>query len=315
LTLRVRDLRFFYAIEETPEVLIVILASLVSRIAMECDLEPCTVAQYDRAIRKFSEFLGETALAQHLTTDYVNSFLLWQKKAGKSGTTIRNYRVSLTRVWNLAVENGLCEPYNPRRLRTARIVQRPVLSWTPSQIAMLVAAAEKLPGSLRCGLSVAGFLSAWLRVGYDTGIRPIDLRSLSWASVDLGAGTITFTQHKTRKPHVGRLSKTSVKLLQQIRYPARNLVFPLTKGGVRRIELQLFEFAASLGFSRMSGQGLGTLRKTHATQIYEQEGEYAAAESLGHVGGVRTVRASYIDSRVIRSGRLPPSPPVPKRLA
>jgi integrase len=86
-------------------------------------------------------------------------------------------------------------------------------------------------------------------------------------------------------------------------------VFPLSKSGVRRIELILFETAAKLGFRRMRGQGLGCLRKSHATQVYTAEGESAAAESLGHVSGTRTVRRHYIDSRSIKSGRLPPEPP------
>lgn len=286
-----------------------ILADLVSQIAMECDLEDCTVGQYDRVARKFGDFLGEVATVEHLSTGCVNGFLLSMKKAGKSSTTIRNYRVSITRLWNLAVQQGLCDAYDVRRLRSPRQEVRPVLCWSPSQIAMLIAAAERLPGTLRCGVSVAGFLSAWVRVGYDTGIRPVDLRLIAWANVDLVAKTITFTQHKTRKPHVARLSDVAVALLHRIEFPMRSLVFPLAKGGVRRLELKLFKFAASLGFRRIRGQGLGTLRKTHATQVYEREGEYAAAESLGHVGGVRTVRASYIDSRVLRSGRLPPSLP------
>ncbi|MBM3967890.1 MAG: phage integrase family protein, partial [Planctomycetes bacterium] len=170
----------------------------------------------------------------------------------------------------------------------------------------LVDACEKIPGKLRCGVKTGAFLQAWVRVGYDTGLRPVDLRLLRWNDVDFNRGMLSIVQHKTKRAHTARLSPTACELLAAIERPPREKVFPLSKSGIRRIELILFATAQKLGFRRMRGQALGTLRKSHATQVYEAEGEFAAAESLGHVGGVRTVRRSYIDSRSIKAGRLPP---------
>lgn len=101
------------------------------------------------------------------------------------------------------------------------------------------------------------------------------------------------------------LSEATVASLVAIERPSRDLVFPLSKGGMRRLELMLYNESIRHGFTRIKGQGIGTIRKTHATAIYITDGECAAAESLGHVGGVRTVRASYIDHRAIKQGRLP----------
>ena len=284
----------------------VILPEIVRQIARECDLERCTTAQYERAVRKFGDYLERTPTVSDLHIDSVNEFLAHLKDAGKSGTTIRNYRVALTRVWNLAVERGFAQPYDPRRLRSPKIQRKPVRAWSLSQIKMLTDAAAMLPGTLQCGIPMGALLRAWVRVGYDTGLRPIDLRLLEWSAVDLAAGTIDIVQHKTSRPHNAKLSPAAVAALDAISSPSRSHVFPLSKGGMRRLELKLFDLARRLGFRRNRGQGLGTLRKSHATQIYEKEGEYAAAESLGHVGGTRTVRANYIDSRSIRQGRLPP---------
>jgi integrase len=243
-----------------------------------------------------------------LTFTQVNLFLVKLKDSGITGTTISNYKRAIVRIWNAAVDAELCLPFNPRQLRTPRIQRRPVRSWSLSQVVMLSNAAAMTPGVLQCGILIADLLAAWIRFGYDTGLRPSDLRILRWSDLDITAGTATITQHKTHRPHVARFSAEASRRLLRIEDPARELVFPLTKGGMRRLELILYRYAAGLGFRRIKGQGLGTLRKTHATQIYESEGEHAAAESLGHVGGTRTVRTHYIDSRSLRSGRLPPEP-------
>jgi integrase len=282
------------------------LDHLLIRVCTEVDLEQITLQQYRRSLRKYSEFIGKPACVCDLTPLQVNQFLASLKAKGLTGTTVQNYKSAITRVWNYAVEKEIAKPYDSRQLRKSRIDRRPVRAWTASQVKLLIAACKTMPGTLQCGLNVADFLGAWVRIGYDTGLRPVDLRMLRWSHVDIQTGTIAIVQNKTHQPHTARLSDESKRLLERIQDPTREYVFPLTKSGVRRIELLLYQYAKSGGFRRIKGQGLGTLRKTHATVIYERDGESAAAESLGHVGGTRTVRASYIDSRSIRSGRLPP---------
>lgn len=284
------------------------LDALLHQVDRDADLERCTYDQYSRVIKRLGEHLERKATTDDLTTTTVNSFLASLKDKGLTGTTIRNYRAAITRIWNTAVLLDLCTPFDSRRLRTPKVHRRPVQSWTLSQVRILIDASSQIDERLRCGLQTKDLLAAWIRVGYDTGLRPSDLRLLRWIDVDLGSATAVITQHKTHTPHVARLSEHAVLLLLRIEAPSRSLVFPLTKGGMRRIELLLYQAAASLGFRRIKGQGLGTLRKVHATQIYERDGEHAAAESLGHIGGTRTVRQCYIDHRAMRSGRLPPDP-------
>jgi integrase len=284
------------------------LDALLRQVERDADLERCTYDQYSRVIRKLGEHLERPATTDDLTITIVNAFLASLKDKGLTGTTIRNYRAAMTRIWNSAVLLELCPPYDSRRLRAPKVHRRPVQSWTVSQVLILIDAASSITERLHCGLQAKDLLAAWIRVGYDTGLRPSDMRLLRWIDVDINAATAVITQHKTHTPHVARLSPQAVSLLLRIESPARPLVFPLTKGGMRRIELLLYRIAASLGFRRIRGQGLGTLRKVHATQIYERDGEHAAAESLGHTGGTRTVRQCYIDHRAMRSGRLPPDP-------
>jgi integrase len=285
------------------------LSDLVQKIATERDLESATIGQYHRACRKLGSFLGKIPEVDDFSEENVNAFLTQLKDLGKSSTTIINYRVALTVIWNYAVARDLCQPFNPRKLKRPKQEQRVVRSWSLSQIKILIDACAKVPGRLQCGVATGAFLAAWVRVGYDTGLRPSDLRLLRWADVDFCQKTITLTQHKTKRAHTARLSPAALALLAEIERPPREKVFPLSKSGVRRIELILFATAFKLGFRRLRGQGLGCLRKSHATQVYTAEGESAAAESLGHISGTRTVRRHYIDSRSIKSGRLPPEPP------
>jgi integrase len=284
-----------------------ILKDLLTRLALECELEPCTVAQYARALEKWALFLGREAGIEDLNPNSVNTFLVSLSEKGLTGTTVRNYRAGLLRVWNFAVRENLTQPYDRSRIRSPKIIRRPVRAWTLSQVQMLVSASKLLPGRLRDSkIPRSVFAPAYVRFAYDTGMRPEDQRRVRWLDLDWDAMRVYFVQHKTGQPHSAPVSEASKVLLSQMMEPRRELIFPLGEGGMRRLELQLFEIADSLGFNRLRGQGLGTLRKTHATQIYEAEGEHAAAESLGHVGGVRTVRQSYIDSRSIKTGRLPP---------
>lgn len=285
-----------------------LLATVLERVAMECDIQKITIDQYERAVSRYSEFLQRQAESTDLTVDNLNAFIKHLQGLSLSGTTARNYRVSLTRLWNYLTETENFAPYQVRRLRKPKQVAQPVYAWSLDDFSALLTAARTVPGRLKNGVLGSHFLTAWLWTGFDTALRPSDLRLLRWDAIDFSNKTIAISQHKTGNPHNAEIGPETIEALKRISNPQREVVFPLTKGGVRRWELALFREAESLGWSRRSGQGLGTLRKTHATEVYTIDGEAAAAESLGHVGGVRTVRKSYIDHRARRQGRLPRRP-------
>ena len=283
-----------------------LLSQAVESVAMECDLERSTINQYKRAVSRFSAWLDHPATSEDLAVPKLNGFI-HDIQQRTSGTTARNYRVSITRIWNHLVETEGLPGYDVRRLRKPKLLPRPVAAWSTDQLALLLKAASGMLGKLRCGIPVSDFLTAWLWIAFDTGIRPSDIRLLTWASVDFNASVITLVQHKTGNSHSGMLSPECLAAISKINF-GQTHVFPLKKGGVRRLELNLFREAEKLGFTRLKGQGLGTLRKTHATEIYNSDGLNAAAESLGHVGGTRTARASYVDQRAVKQGRLPRRP-------
>lgn len=281
------------------------LQKVLERVLTERVLDPVTADQYARAVRRFEESLGRPAKTADLNYENINA---WLGKMELSPVTICNYRRSILVIWNYLASIGDIDPYAKQRIRKPKAVPQIVRSWEVDQLSALVAAAEKIPGVLRCGIPAADFLIAWLWVGFDTGLRPVDLRLLKWKNVHLKDACVTIVQNKTKQPHTAALSSEAISALTFIGDYHPQRVFPLSKGGVRRWELKLFELAKQLGFTRQQGEGLGRLRSMHATEIYKADGLSAAAESLGHIGGTRTVRAHYIDARAVHMGRLPRRP-------
>lgn len=276
------------------------LAQLLSQQCAERPVARITEEQYSRAIRCYSRFLGRPAEVADLETGRANEWLAAVAKRA-APRTILNRKRGLTAVWNYATDRGLAPAYESRRLRRVRIPRGVVEAWSIDQVEALFAAAQALPGSTACGIPAALLMSAVCSIAYETGIRPSDWRRITWESIDFQKRTARFTQHKTGFVHVVGFSVLTGELLERLRAYGRERVVPVGAGSIRRWEVQLFALAASrFGFARRAGQGIGTLRKCHATAVYLQSGESAAAASLGHVSGTAVATQYYIASSATR---------------
>lgn len=284
------------------------LSAILAEILADAELGRSTTTQYLRSERCFAKFLGRETTTDDLTHDNLNCFLAWLTTERRlSGYAVKGYRRAICRIWNRASLNDECAPYNARKIKQPKCEPKRVRAWAPEQVAILLEACKPLSGTLNCGLPASIWLRALILVAYDTGLRPSDLRKLKWSDVDLARGTVILCQNKTGNMHTAAIGDESIKALRDIVLPARDSVFVLDKWGIRRWELILFEVAEPLGFRRDFGQALGTLRKTHATEIFREHGLEAAAQSLGHVGGSRTAKAHYVDSAAMHVPRLPRS--------
>lgn len=284
------------------------LDSVLLQLLQERELEKVTADQYRRSLRRFNEFLSRLATIEDLTPSNVNNFLIWLKSTVElSQSSILCHKIGLCVIWNYAASLNMIAAYDPRRLRTPKREINPVEAWSTDSIAILVHSARKLCGVLRSGIPASDFMAAWILLAYDTGLRPGDIRRLRWSQVDFDKRRIVINQHKTGVPHSAPLSQQAIDALKRLREHQCEMVFPLGKYGVRRWEGKIYTLARCSGFMRRKRQGIGTLRKSHATEVYKSLGLAAAAESLGHVGGTRTVKRHYIDASQIHRGHLPPS--------
>lgn len=291
------------------------LKDVVKSLCSELHIERITREQYERALSRFGQFLGRLPTVADLTIEQVNGFLLWLPGEYKLGpTSIRNYRTSLIRIWNFASHPlDLLAACPTTRIRLPKKPEKPVVAWTLEQYAQLLTAAVSLPGCVKSvSIPSCAFVTALIRIAYETGLRPSDLRRLRWDQVDMRQGMVILAQNKTGRLHtalIGPETIVALKLLQRYNYER---VFPLDKAGVHYWERKLYQAAARHGFTRAKRQGVGTLRKTHATEIFKSFGLDAAAQSLGHYGDRSTARNHYIDSST-RKGYLPPSPDGPSQ--
>jgi integrase len=276
------------------------LASLLAEQLAERPVARITEEQYYRAIRCYSQFLGRPAVVADLETSRANEWLAAVAKRA-APRTVLNRKRGLTAVWNYATDRGLALAYQSRRLRRVRIPRGVVEAWSLDQVEALFAAAKALPGSTACGIPAALLMSAVCSIAYETGIRPSDWRRIAWDSIDLKTRTARFVQHKTGVVHVVGFSVITAEILERLRRYGRERVVPVGPGSIRRWEVRLFALAGErFGFGRRRGQGIGTLRKSHATAVYLEAGDCAAAESLGHVSGSAVAVRYYIASSATR---------------
>lgn len=276
------------------------LVALLADQLAERPVAKITEEQYGRAVRCYSQFLGRPASVADLETGRANEWLasVAQRAAPR---TILNRKRGLTAVWNYATDRGLAPAYESRRLRRVRIPRGVVEAWSIEQVEALFTAAHALPGETACGIPAWLLMSSVCSIAYETGIRPSDWRRITWDSIDFAKRTARFTQHKTGFVHVVGFSVITAGLLERLRRYGRERVVPVGPGSIRRWEVQLFALAAErFGFARRRGQGIGTLRKSHATAVYLAAGESAAAASLGHVSGPSIATRYYIATSATR---------------
>jgi integrase len=263
--------------------------------------------QYERGLRYFEVFLGRSATSADLTHDNLNAWFHWlQQHRGCGAVTVKNHRGAICRIWNYLAQDGVLQPYLIRKLRTPKIKRKPVESWTTSQVEQLLTAAAAMKGQMRNGIPTSLFVRAILLLAYDSWLRPVDLRRLQWQNIDFAKSIATIVQHKTGNSHSFAIGAETLNALKAIVEPRREVVFPLAKSGMESVWRRLYAEAKSFGFIRKKGQGLGTLRKTHATAIYREHGLAAAAESLGHVSGSGIASRHYVDAGAMYVGKLPP---------
>ena len=271
---------------------------------LERALDPGTEGNYRRSVRFFGQWLGRPATRADLVEQTVSRWLR-DLEAKRSTSTVLGLKRSITVLWNWLAAQRLVNHYNARRLRRIRVSVEPPRVWTPENVRALIAGAAVMDGKLRSGLTASDLMTAWIHVGYETGMRPKDIRLLKRTA--LSGNVLTITQHKTKHPAAWRLSDRAMDALQPLLTVSADRLFVQSRNTIRRWELRLYDAAKPFGFHRERGCGIGTLRKTAATETCRAEQSIeAAARLLGHVSGTAIARRFYVGADA-----LPPTPQPP----
>jgi integrase len=269
---------------------------------LENPVAPLTAKNYERSFRYFGEFLGRPAQRSDLVERTINEWLA--AIAGRSASTVLGHKRAVTVLWNWLAGQNLVRPYDSRRLRRVTVQLSPPRSWAVDQVRALLEGAATLSQPCDHG-TAAEMLRAWVLLGYESGLRPGDIRRLRPA--DVAGDVISITQHKTGRPHTFRITPATRAALEPLIAAGRETLFPPSKRQIEKWQARLFFASKPFGFFKQRGQGLGTLRKTTATEICRRDGVSAAARALGHVSGVGIALRHYIAPDAIGET---PSPPV-----
>ncbi len=270
----------------------------------ERDLDKNHEANYRRSIRFFGDFLAHPATRDDLDEPVVNRWLHFIAQRRKP-PTVMGHKRSITAIWNWLYEQHLVRAYDVRRLRRVKIEYPPPQAWTLTQTRILLDAAAVLPGRLRCGLDASQLMTAVVMLGYMSGLRLKDQRLLK--PDDLSGTILSVLQNKTGHPHTIDIGVDATAALMPLIEVGGKHMIPVAERTLRTWTERLFAIAEANGFNKRERQGIGTLRKTGATEVARIGGLEAAARFLGHKGGTETARRHYVAPEALGQTPTPPS--------
>lgn len=266
------------------------LSGITEEISNSRTLDPDNLANYERTVRQFGEFLGRPATIEDLSASSVNKWLT-KLDARYAPRTVANMRRNLLVVWNFAADRDYCQPPPRRKLRSRKVPKPIPVAWPVEWVDRLFTAARSIPGCIYDGTPRRVYAEALLRMSADLLCRPKDLRLLQWTAVRPN-GVVAWIQNKTQTLSSAQLQPETVAILEQLPKKRKN-IFWLSKAAQERLIRLVFEAA---GIEKPRGQSLGHLRHTGATQIWLGQGAEAAREAIGHRRSSRVMEEHYLDA-------------------
>jgi len=227
---------------------------------------------------------------QAISRDSVNAYLKARLES-VSSVTVANERRMLLTLWRWAYESEVLQ-VAPRGIMPIHQRSKPIKAWTEAQVRNLIQSAQVFNGRFRCGLAKRFLMTAWARLGYETGARWGDLWAMRFTDIDVD--TIRWTMSKTGD-HMSRPLSVpclvEVQRLQAYSPDGRILGWACNKRYAMRLWRELCDAAGLDGTSRW-------LRRSSATHV-ELRAPGKARVFLGHRTHGMADR-HYIDRTQIR---------------
>jgi integrase len=189
-----------------------------------------TRAHYARSLRQFGQYLGHAPTLADLTDAACAGFMQRTVEQGFSEVTA-NQRVKQIRAfWLWAARKRLVEAFPEFQGLAER--PAPPKTWEPAELDKLLTACAKQKRYIG-PIPAALFWLAYHRVALDTAEHHHVILRLrwDWFSAAKKALAIPGEQRKDVRPAVYPLSVETCELLEQIRYPLRDLIFDCGFGG------------------------------------------------------------------------------------
>ena len=171
---------------------------------------------------QYAKTLARTALRAHefgiksdsIDDKIVNKFIL-TLSSDLSLVTKSNIRRELLTLWRYAYEMEICKN-PPRHVARVHTQQQVVEAWSLTEISDILSIAKKdtteIGGTTR--MRICDYLPAWIRIGYETGMRHGDILSLN--ATELRNGCVCKSANKTGKSLVRKIESETQVLAQNL---------------------------------------------------------------------------------------------------
>jgi integrase len=195
----------------------------------------------------------------------------------KAATALRN-------ALGEAVKIGLIAQNHATRVKRPKVKRKEAQAYTHEEARRIIDSAE-------------GWFEVFVRLGFDSGMRPQELFALHWSEVDLAAGSVRVkwaldpVTRELKEPKTPKSRRTvligqrTVEALRSLKESATGtLVFPNARGGLLNISnVSYKKWKPLLKKAKVPSLGLYSLRHTSATLLLaENVNIKVVSERLGH---------------------------------
>jgi len=247
--------------------------------------------------------LGRILEKAGITRETISRDLVWSHLSSVRNRyrpiTLAARRGMIVAVWRWAYEEGLIA--HPPKCPAIRVPREPVPAWSRSDLIRLVNRSAEATGKFSpSGCPRALWFEAFLRVGYETGLRRGDLFALRRTNIRSGA--VCVTAGKTRQVVVRPISEKTRDLLHrlgEISPDGRLFGWAISTTQMHR------EFRKIRKAAGIADGSIQWLRRSAATHL-EARMPGSATRFLGHSNPLLAARF-YIDfSQLTESVPVPP---------
>jgi len=168
------------------------------------DCKARTITQYESYFKVIKEEFGEVNLSELKRADIED----WLAETDWSPRTRKNYLVTLTTVFNFAMNREYCAT------NAAATIERPIMDDKPPGILTV----EQMVALLATAVEIRAEMVAGVSIGLFGGLRRSEICALDWSEIDLEGRTIVVkgTKAKTRKRRVVAISDNLLAWLEPL---------------------------------------------------------------------------------------------------
>lgn len=255
---------------------------------------PNTVRLYGYSFRYLDAFLGRTATIEDLSDETLMGLMEWLVERGLSVRTANKTRDQLCALWNFLARKGIVKTFP--ECPALPQPQRTPVAWSRVELAKLWEALAAQGGWI-AGIPAGAYWLSLHSVAYDTLERIGAIRQLRWADLLVECQWAYFrseTRKGRRADFTAKLHPTTTALLESIRQPVREFVWPWEQNPTY-FWTKYKALRQRAGLATDAAHSFHCLRRTGAS-LAEAAG-VDASRLLGHASRATTQR-HYLDPRV-----------------